>query len=202
MDRRQLESAGASYPHMHLQGLYGIPFGIAMALVGLTNLLKPPALVWAAAGGAALGLASLAGIAHYYRHSFGKVTHMRSRQTRYLVAALTGFAAYIGLDQLARAILGRPPLEPISTTAAAWAVGMLVFYVIAAGLRVHHVVIWVAVFVGALLPIWTMGADREAIAYFPIAAATMVAGLFDHRRLVLTFRSYRGLGLGDNHGDA
>lgn len=202
MDRRQLESAGNDYPHMYLQGLYGIPFGMAMALVGLTNLARPPALVWIGIIGPVLVLAAFFGVARYYRHRFGRVVHMRSRQTRHLVAALVGFAVYIGVDQLGRAIFGRPPLEPVSTTAAAWAVGMLVFYAIAAGLRLHHVVIWIAVFVAALLPLWTMGAAKEAVAYFPIAAATVVAGLFDHRRLVLTFRSYRELGLGDNHGDA
>ncbi|MEV0651213.1 hypothetical protein AB0I28_38765 [Phytomonospora sp. NPDC050363] len=202
MDQRQLRSAGALYPYSHPQGLYGIPFGMALALVGLSNLHRPPAGTWLVIAGVVSTLAALAGVTRYYRVNFGRVTPMRSRQTRCLVAAVTGFAVYIGLDQLGRALLGRPPEEPVSTTAAAWAVGMLVFYAIAAGLRVHHVAVWAVVFVAGVLPIWGTGVDREAVAYFPIAAATMVAGLFDHRSLVLTFRSYRDLDLRDGHDGA
>ena len=85
---------------------------------------------------------------------------------------------------------------------AAWALGMLVFYASDAGLRVHHMVIWGAVLVAGLLPIWGLGADKDAVAYFPIGAATIVSGLIDHRMLVRTFRSYKDLNLEDTNAGA
>jgi len=79
---------------------------------------------------------------------------------------------------------------------------MLVFYASDAGLRVHHMVIWGAALVAGLLPIWGLGADKDAVAYFPIGAATIVSGLIDHRMLVRTFRSYKDLNLEDTNAGA
>ena len=118
MDRRQLESAGASYPYTHLQGLYGIPFGLVMGLIGASNLLNPPWSPWALGGGVLLCLASFGAVTLYYQRNFGRVTPLRSRQIRHLGAALTGFAIYVATDQLARGILGRPPQQPVSTVVA------------------------------------------------------------------------------------
>jgi hypothetical protein len=202
MDRRQLESAGATYPYTHIQGLYGIPFGIAMALAGLTNFRNPPGGPWVLGGSVLLCLVSFVGVTLYYQRNFGRVTPLRSRQVRYVLAALAGFAVYVAADQLARTILGRPPQQPVSTTVATWALGMLVFYAITTGLKPHRVVLWAIVLVAGCLPIWGQGVDREAMAYLPIAAAILVSGLFDHRLLVRTFRSYRDLNLEDSNAGA
>lgn len=195
MDRRQLESAAATYPYMHIQGLYGVPFGLIWFLIGLSNLQKEPVPGWVLGGCALVALATLVGVHLYYQRNFGRVTPTRSRQIRYGVAAVAGFAVYVAADQLARIILGRPPQQPVSTTIAAWALGMLVFYLLIGGLKAHHIVIWGALIVAGLLPIWGLGVDRDALAAFPIGAATIVSGLFDHRLLVQTFRSYAGLNL-------
>jgi hypothetical protein len=72
---------------------------------------------------------------------------------------------------------------------------MLVFYAASGGLKVHHIVIWGALVVAGLLPIWGVSADRDAWAFFPIGAATVISGLFDHWLLIKTFRSYQGLNL-------
>jgi hypothetical protein len=111
------------------------------------------------------------------------------------VAFVAGFAVFVGVDQLCRALLGRPPTEPISSMLVAWALGSLVFYAMGAGLRVHHVAIWGAAVVAGLLPVWGVGVDRDAVAAFPIGVATILSGLFDHRLLVETFRSYEGVEL-------
>jgi hypothetical protein len=195
MDRQQLESAGATYPYMHVQGLYGVAFGLVWFVIGLANLQEQSVPVWVLAGCGTLALASTLAVHVYYLRSFGRVTPSTSRQVRYGLAAVGGFAVYVAADQLGRAILGRPPEQPISTTAAAWALGMLVFYATTAGLKAHHIVIWGALLVAGLLPIWGLGVDRDAWASFPIGAATIVSGLFDHRLLVNTFRSYSGLNL-------
>jgi hypothetical protein len=199
MDRRQLESAGANYPYMHFQGLYGIPFGLLWFVIALSNLEEQRVELWILGGCALLCLAALAGVSLYYQHHFGRVTPIRSRQVRYLVAAGAGFALYVAADQLGRTVLGRPPHEPVSTTAAAWALGMLVFYAATVGLRPHHIVIWGSLLVSGLLPVWGLGVDRDAMAFFPIGVATIASGFFDHRLLLRTFRSYEDLNLEDSN---
>jgi hypothetical protein len=198
MDRRQLESAGANYPYMHVQGLYGLPFGLIWFLIGLSNLEKEPVPLWILGCCGLLALAALAAVTVYYQHNFGRVTPITRRQVRYAGAAVVGFAVYVGADQLGRAILGRPPQHPVSTVVAAWALGMLVFYAATEGLKAHHVIIWGSLLVAGLLPIWGLGVDRDALASFPIGAATILSGLFDHCLLVHTFRSYEGLNLEEN----
>ncbi|MYW05123.1 hypothetical protein [Streptomyces sp. SID3343] len=200
MDLRHLESAGTNYPYTHVQGLYGIPFGLVLTLVGLTNLDDPPVGPWALGAALLVPLAVLAGVSLHYAHRFGRVTPTRSRQTRYLAATAAGFVLFVGVDQLARSVLGRPPEQAVSTTLAAWSLGMLVFYATSAGLRAHHIAVWGSAFVAGILPIWGLGVDRDAVAYFPIGAATLVSGLLDHRLLVRTFRSYQDLNLEDGNG--
>lgn len=187
---------------MHLEGLFGIPFGLIWLLIGLSNLETHPVSGWVLGGGVLLCLGALVGVSIYYQRRFGRVTPVRSKQVRYTVAGVVGFAVYVAADQLGRVIWGRPPQEPISTIAAAWALGMLVFYATTVGLKVHHIVIWGSLLVGGLLPIWGLGVDRDAIASFPIGAALIASGLFDHRRLLRTFRSYDDLRLENSNAGA
>jgi hypothetical protein len=196
MDRRQLESAGANYPfYSGIQGLYGIPMGIMWCFVALSNLSSKPLSPWALGGGVLLVALAIWAVTVYYQHHFGIVTPTRSRKVRSLVAAGAGFGLYIVADQLARAVLGRPPQQPVSTTAATFALGMMVFYAINSGLKAHHIVIWGSLLVAGLLPIWGLDASRDAVAFFPIGAASVASGLLDHRLLVRTFKSYQALDL-------
>lgn len=196
MDRHQLESAGSNYPYLHFQGLYAVPVGlIQWFLVCLPNLEDRPVAGWVIAVGAGVAFAALVGVSLYYRRTFGRVTPTPERRTRYFVATAALFAVFIAADQLARTVLGRPPDQPVSTTAAAWALGMLAFYAVASALRSHHIVIWSVTFVVGVLPIWGLGVDRDALAYVPIGAAMIIAGLFDHRDLVRAFGSYEQLDL-------
>lgn len=195
MDRQQLESAGARYPYLHVQGLYAVPAGCIWFVIGWSNLEDQPAPGWALVAGLLLSLAAVGAVTLYYRHAFGRVTPTRSRQVRYYVAFAAGFAVYVVADQVARTFLGRPPRQPVSTLLAAWALGSLVFYALIAGLRAHHVVIWGVALVAGCLPVWGVGVDRDAMAAFPIGVATIASGLLDHRLLLQTFRSYRSLRL-------
>jgi hypothetical protein len=187
MDRKAMESVAEHYPYVHLQGLFAIPAGLIWFLIGLSNLQPVKPLILG--GGALLGLGALAAVAIYYRNNFGSVTPTRSRQVRQYVALALGFAVFVGVDQLARTLLGRPPAQPVSSYAASWAVGMLVFYAIAGGLRAYHVAIWGSLFVAGVLPIWGLSLDRDAVASFPIGAATMASGILDHWVLVRAFES-------------
>ena len=198
MDRRQLESAGANYPHMHMHmlGLYGVPAGLLWFLIGLFNLAKPSAEFWILGGGALLCLAAWAGVFLYYQRNFGRVTPVRSRQVRYSRAAGAGGAVFVAADVMGIAVLGRH--QPVSVIAAGWALGMLVFYAAIAGLRAHHIVIWGSLLVAGLLPIWG-GGDVDAVACLAIGAATIASGLFDHRILARTFRTYKDLNLEDSN---
>ncbi len=114
---------------------------------------------------------------------------------RTLRADGAGFGVYIAADQLARAILGRPSQHPVSTTAATLALGMVVFYAMNTTLKARHIVIWGTLLVAGLLPSGGLGVNRDAVAYFPIGAASVASGLLDHRLLVRTFKSYRALDL-------
>lgn len=200
MDRRHLESAGEAYPYTHVQGLYAVPFGLVLwFFVGVANLTSTTSGRWVAAAGMVFAAAVLGGVSLYYQRIFGRVTPTDSRRTRYLVATVGGVAVFVVVDQIGRAIFGRPPERAISVTAAAWSVGMLVFYAVARAVKAHHLIIWLGLFVAALLPIWGESADRDAWAYFPIGAACMLSGLIDHRALVRTFRSFDGIRLEDGN---
>jgi hypothetical protein len=189
MDRKALESVAKHYPYLHLQGLYAIPAGLSWFLVGLSNLQRQPVKPLVLGAGALVGLGVFGVVALYYRNHFGSPTPTRSRQVRQYVALALGFAVFVGVDQLARTLLGRPPGQPVSSYAASWAVGMLVFYAIVGGLRTYHVVIWGSLFVAGVLPIWGLSVDRDAVASFPIGVATMASGIFDHYFLVRAFQS-------------
>ena len=63
---------------------------------------------------------------------------------------------------------------------------MLVYYAMVAGLKAHHVVIWGALIVIGLLPVWD-GAEPSNVGLLITGAAVVVNGVLDHRLLVRTF---------------
>ena len=191
MERREIESAALNYPQQYWQGLYAIPAGIGWFTIGLTNLKSQPAASWFLVGGVLLCLGVWLCTARYYQNNYGRVTPTKGRQRRYSVAFFTSFAVFIGADQLTRVIFGRPPDRPMSSYAASWSLGMLVFFAMTVGLKLHHIVIWGSLLIAGLLPIWGVNVDRDAVASFPIGAATILSGLLDHRLLVHIFNSSR-----------
>ena len=182
MERRQLESAAADYPY--LQGLWMIPLGIGIIVAGISNLQNRPtgigAIVLILGGLAIAGAASLL-IARYYRDHYGSVTPTRDRAIRQGLAVGAWIVVlFVGANEA----LFWSPDGPQCIYASAFALATLAYYAILVGLRPHHLVIWGAVFVAGLLPIWGgLGADRDALAMIPLGIAAMVSGLLDQRVL-------------------
>jgi len=182
MERRQLESAAADYPY--LQGLWMIPLGIGIIVAGISNLQNRPtgiaAIVLILGGLGIAGGVSLL-IARYYRDRYGSVTPTRDRAIRQGLALGAWIAVlFVGANEA----LFWSPDGPQCIYASAFALATLAYYAILVGLRPHHLVIWGAVFVAGLLPIWGgLGVDRDALAMIPLGIAAMVSGLLDQRVL-------------------
>jgi hypothetical protein len=190
MDRKDLESAAARVTY--LRGLLAIPLGSLFILTGLGNLgWGPFGHPWVfVASLLALGAAGL-GINRWYDDTYGRVTPSRRRQVRYTVASLILFAA---------AMVGGPIVDssfdlPVSVFAAAFALAMLAWFAICVGLRTRHLVIWGALLVAGLLPVWGALPDKVSAAWLPIGMATIAAGIFDHRALVRAFGPAKGQNL-------
>lgn len=70
----------------------------------------------------------------------------------------------------------------------AFALATLTYYAILMGLRIHHVVIWGAVVVAGLLPIWAnLGPDRDPVAMMLLGVVLMISGILDQRFLAHSF---------------
>jgi multisubunit Na+/H+ antiporter MnhB subunit len=124
-------------------------------------------------------------IARYYRDHYGRVTPTRSRQIRHAAAVA---AWIVVLSVGANRHLLYSPDGALCVFAAAFALATLAYYAILVGLRRHHVVIWGAVLVAGLLPIWGgLGGDRDAVAMFPLGVALIASGLLDQRLLARSF---------------
>ncbi len=182
MERKHLESAAANYPY--LQGLWTIPLGIGIIVAGISNLQSRPTGIGAIAlilGGLAIAGAAILLIGRYYRDHYGSVTPTRDRTIRQgLALAAWIVVLFVGANQA----LFWSPDGPQCIYASAFALATLAYYAILVGLRPHHLVIWGAVFVAGLLPIWGgLGVDRDPLAMIPLGLATMVSGLLDQRVL-------------------
>jgi hypothetical protein len=188
MERKALESTAANYPY--LQGLWAVPMGFMIILTGISNLQWRPGtlLMFGILGGGLLLCAGVAWlITRYYRENYGEVTPTKSRQVRHAVAIVAWVAVlFVGANRW----LFWSPDSPNCIYAAAFALATLAYYAILVGLRAHHVAIWGAVFVIALLPIWGgLGPDRDALAMFPLGLALIASGFLDQRLLVRSFGS-------------
>ncbi|MGZ9160445.1 MAG: hypothetical protein ACXW4T_04700 [Candidatus Limnocylindrales bacterium] len=182
MERRTLESAAADYPY--LQGLWTIPLGIGIIVAGISNLKDRPTGIGAIVvivGGLAIAGATALLIGRYYRDHYGSVTPTRDRVIRQGVALGAWIVVlFVGANQA----LFWSPDGPQCIYASAFALATLVYYAVLVGLRPHHLVIWGAVFVAGLLPIWGgLGVDRDPLAMIPLGLAMMVSGLLDQHVL-------------------
>jgi uncharacterized membrane protein YiaA len=187
MERRNLEAAAANYPY--LQGLWAIPLGFGTIVAGISNLQNRPSepvVLGIIIGGLAIaGVASVL-IGRYYRDHYGTITPTRDRYIRQAVAVVAWIAIlFIGANQA----LFWSPDGPQCIYASAFALATLGYYAILVGLRPHHVIIWGAVFVAGLLPIWGgLGADRDPLAMIPLGLLLMLSGVLDQRLLARSFR--------------
>lgn len=197
MERKALESAAANYPY--LQGLWVIPMGVFTILRGISNLQRRPAwplMFGIFVVGLALTLLASLFIVRYYRANYGEVKPTRGRHVRQAVAAVAWvYVVIVGANRFLLSSLDLPILlwsldSPICVYAAAFSLATLAYYAILVGLRAHHIVIWGSMLVAGLLPIWGgLGADRDAVAMFPLGVALIASGLLDQRLLVRSFGS-------------
>lgn len=186
MHRKTLESTAANYPY--LQGLWAIPFGLMTILTGFSNLQQRPAdpvMLAILAAGAGVALLISLRISTYYREHFGSVTPTRDRLVRQGIAIVAWVVVlFVGANQF----LFWSPDSPMCIYASAFALATLAYYAILVGLRPHHVLIWGAVFVAGVLPIWgTLGTDRDPLAMIPLGLALILSGILDQRLLARSF---------------
>jgi hypothetical protein len=76
---------------------------------------------------------------------------------------------------------------PVSFFDVLFGAGMLVWFATCVGLRRDHVLVWGALILLGLLPVWGGFEDRASVGWLPIAVATVVAGLLDHLALTRSF---------------
>jgi hypothetical protein len=196
MRRTELEAAAANVTY--LRGLFGLPLGALFLVTGLGNLQWGPLR---SDGVFVLCLAAIAAgwalLTRFYDEHYGRVT---TRSEPYLRTALP-YAFYLG------ALVGGPLLDAwldpsVSPLAALFAVAALSWYALRVQLRAYHVVVWGALLVGALIPVWDSFDDSTSVAFLPIGVATIVSGLLDHRALVAGFGAARDLDVEGTHGVA
>ena len=186
MDRRHLEAAAADYPYR--QGLWAIPLGVGTIVAGVSNLHNRPSepvFLAIIVGGLAIAGLALVLIGRYYRDHYGTVIPTRDRYIRQAVAVVAWIAIlFLGANQA----LFWSPDGPRCIYASAFALATLAYYAILGGLRPHHVVIWGAVFVAGLLPIWGgLGVDRDPLAMILLGLLAILSGVLDQRLLARSF---------------
>jgi hypothetical protein len=197
MNRKQLESAASD--NSHLRGLFGVPIGLLAILSALGNWqLGPLRHSWAFMVGAAILAAAGLSIRRYYNENYGRVRLSTRQHVRATVAIAITIPVVVGASFLARSRAGWSLDLPVNTTAALFALVMLVSVAVTAGLRAHHVVIFGALLVVGLAPVWD-GGDPSNVGLVLAGVAIMAAGILDHRLLVRTFGPPRSLDL-ENSG--
>ena len=98
-----------------------------------------------------LALAALAfGINHYYNVHYGRVRLLGSQQVRFAVAS----AACFGIPMILGTILDFRLDLPISAFDVLFGAGMLVWFRLCVGLRPDHLIVWGALIVVGLVPLW------------------------------------------------
>lgn len=182
MDRKALESAATRVTN--LRGLLGIPGGLIFMAVGLGNLgWGPFAHEWFLVAVMLVLVMSLASINRFYDKCYGKVTLLLSGQARNLLLSV----AFFGFGMIGGAVLDYSFDLSISLYAICFALAMIGWYAISVGLKTHHYVIWGALLVVGLIPIWGSLDDKTSVAWLPIGLATICCGLMDHLTLVRDF---------------
>ena len=182
MERRELEATAAR--GTYLRGLLAVPYGLLFLMIGIGNLGWTPLgdpLVFLTC---LVALAALAfAINRYYNDHYGRVRLLTSQQGRFALASLACF----GIPMILGAILDFRLDLPISLFDVLFGAGMLIWFHLCVGLRPDHLIVWGALIVVGLVPLWGGFGDRASVGWLPIRVATIVAGLLDHRALARPF---------------
>jgi hypothetical protein len=169
MDRRELESASATYAH--LRGLLMLPLGALLIVSALANAEVLP--VWSLPVALLPAGAVSALVLGRYRRTYGSVSRSPRGQRRDAAAMAVSILAVIGS---AVALGGLD----VNVVAVGFGLGMLLSYAISPGLRAHHVAIWGGLLVAGAVPLWD-GADPENTGLVLAGAAVAICGILDHR---------------------
>lgn len=187
-DRKRMESAAASYTF--LRGLVSIPLGALIVVAALANWEWGPFRhAWVL--GVCVAVAALAWLTltRYYNERYGRITPTTRQQARAFAATVVGGALMLGASFLVRSRADWSLDLPVNQAAAALALFMLVFTALTVGLKRHHVLIWGALLVVGLLPVWgDMAFDTASNVGLVLGGiAVAFAGIFDHRLLARLF---------------
>ena len=189
MERKQLESVAAQYPH--LRGLFLAPLGLIVIASGLGNMRWGPFReLWTVPVVYVVSALACLPIAYFYRQNYGRVQISRKAQVRGAVA-LAVCAPLI----VAGSTLDHRLDLPVWGFLGAWAVLMLTSYAASSGLKVHHQVIWGVALVASLLPVWG-GLTPDLKSNLGLVVSGMgviVTGALDHLTLVRSFGSPSGV---------
>lgn len=192
MERTQLESAVAE--NSHLRGLFAVPLGGLMLLSALGNwAVGPLRHSWVFVACLVLIGAACLPIARYYNEHYGRVTPSPRQRTRALIAVVMCVPLTIGGSLLLSSRASWSLDLPVNPTAISFALVMFVAYAMSVGVRAHHRVIFGALLVAGLVPVWAHEGMSGNAGLALAAVAVAIAGIFDHRLLVQTFGPSRGL---------
>jgi hypothetical protein len=192
MQRTKLESAVAE--NSHLRGLFAVPLAGLMILSALGNWeVGPLRHAWVFVACAVLLAAACLPLARYYNEHYGRVTPSKRQQTRAVLAVAICLPVMIGGSLLLSSTASWSLDLPVNPTAIGFAVVMLVTYAMSVGLKAHHVVVFGALTVAGLIPVWAHEGMSGNEGLVLAAVAVAVAGILDHRLLVRTFGPSDGL---------
>jgi 4-hydroxybenzoate polyprenyltransferase len=180
IERRTLESAVAV--STSLRGLGLVPVGLIQVLAALAVWhVGPFDHLWVFSVAALLVSASVLYIHRYYDEHYGRATFSRSRRQRVRarVAITVGIASTIVVYVVLTS--GDLPFNPM---AVAWAMSGLTATLVTPGPRTHRLIIWGALLVVGLLPVWH--GDPWTIGVLLGGATYAVVGILDHLVLVRT----------------
>jgi hypothetical protein len=167
MDRRELESAAATYAHM--RGLLMLPVSALLVVSALANAEVLP--VWSFPAALVPAAVACLAILRYYRTHYGRVTHASQAKDAAAIAVAVISIVACGV------LLGDLPVNDI---AIGFGLGMLAGSAITPGLRAHHVVVWGGLALAGAVPLWD-GPDPENAGLVLAGAAVAICGLLDHR---------------------
>ena len=192
MERTHLEAAAAE--NSHLRGLFAVPLGGLMVLAALGNREAGPLRhEWVFLTGALLLLSACLPIARFYNEHYGRVTPSRQRQVRAAIAVVLCVPLVVGGSLLLSSRASWSLDLPVNPTAISFAVVMLVTVAMSVGLRAHHRVVFGALLLAGLIPVWERAGESGNAGLALAGVAVAVAGVLDHRLLVQTFGPSRGI---------
>jgi hypothetical protein len=179
VERKRYERTTAAYTH--LRGVLAIPGGLLAIVFALGNWRAGPF----ASDLVVLAAVAVSGGAWYlidraYRRRYGRMTATQARELRTVAAAGAGVAIVFGGALLLHSRASWSLDLPVNAIAVTLPIAFVAMYAIGGALRAHHLVIWGAVLVAGVLPIWEGPPDAGNVALVMCGAASILSGVLDH----------------------